>query len=303
MTKAVSVPSSISFIGAGSSVYRMSKRTIQILLKTLFGIEISLGSIPAMERKISKGLESSYEDLANRIDKTKVAYVDETGFRQSAKTHYIWTATSKTEALIRILPTRGLDSLDKMRPRSHRGITVTDRYQVYAYDRHQFCLAHIQRDFKKFAQRDSPDREIGERALFELKEIFIACRLTCRETMRQRVHYRKKRLKEILYDAFANGTDTFSGFADRLLNQFHKLFLFTRYPEVDCTNNAAERTLRHIVLWRKTSYGTQSDGGSRFLERAVSIWMSLKMQGRQVLPYFQQAYQATFHPGIEQPSI
>jgi len=33
-----------------------------------------------------------------------------------------------------------------------------------------------------------------------------------------------------------------------LLNQFHKLFLFTRYPEVECTNNAAERTLRHIVL-------------------------------------------------------
>ena len=281
----------------------MSKRTIQTLLKTLFGIDISLGSIPAMERKISKGLEASYRALADKINKAKIAYVDETGFRQSAKTHYVWTATTKNEALIRVLPTRGLDSLDKIRPRNHSGITVSDRYQVYAYDKHQFCLAHIQRDFKKFAQRDGPDGDFGQRALFELKEIFTACHLTCQETKRQRIYYRKKRLKELLYDILANGSDTFSGFADRLLNQFHKLFLFTRYIEVECTNNAAERTLRHIVLWRKTSYGTQSDTGNRFLERAVSIWMSLKKQGRQVLPYFQQAYQATFHPGIEQPII
>ena len=281
----------------------MSKRTIQTLLQTLFNVEISLGSIPAMERKLSRGLKCSYEDLASRIDGRKVAYVDETGFRQSAKTHYVWTATTKDEALIRILPTRGLDSLAKIRPRGHPGITVTDRYQVYAYDKHQYCLAHIQRDFKKFAQRDGPDQELGQRALFELKEIFRACRMSCRQTMQRHVYYRKKRLQEILYDAFANGSDTFSRFADRILDQYQKLFLFTRYPEVESTNNAAERTLRHIVLWRKTSYGTQSDEGSRFLERAVSIWMTLKKQGRQVLPHFQQAYQATFHPGINSPTV
>ena len=114
--------------------------------------------------------------------------MDETSFRQSAKMHYIWTATTKHEALIRILPTRGLASLDEMRPRSHRGITVTDRYQVYAYDKHQYCLAHIKRDFKKFAERDGPDKRIAKRALFELKKIFIAVSLSCRKPMQQRVY-------------------------------------------------------------------------------------------------------------------
>ena len=121
--------------------------------------------------------------------------------------------------------------------------------------------------------------------------------------MQQHVYYRKKRLKEILYDALANGSECFSSFADRLLNHFPKLFLFTRYPEVECTNNAAERTLRHIVLWRKTSYGTQSAAGSRFMERAVSIWMTLKKQGREVLPYFEHAYRTTFQPDIQAPTI
>ncbi|MCP5508121.1 MAG: IS66 family transposase [Chlamydiales bacterium] len=293
----------ISFIGACSSVYRMSKRTIQTLLKTLCNIEISLGSLPAMERKLSRGLKPVYDTLSHRACNKKVAYVDETSFRQCAKTQYVWTVTTKQEVLIRILPTRGIASLAKVRPRGHPGITITDRYQVYAYDRHQYCLAHLKRDFQKFAQRDGPDKQIGEKALFELKEIFQACHLSCRKTMQQRVCYRRKRLKEVLYDTLANGSEKFSRFADRLLNEYNNLFLFTRYPEVDCTNNAAERTLRHIVLWRKTSYGTQSDEGSRFLERAVSLWMTLKKQGGEVLPFFEQAYRATFQSGVSTPAI
>lgn len=296
-------PRLISTIGLCSSAYRMSKRSIQTMLKTLLGVDISLGSIPAMESKVAEGLKPCFEELVAKIDACKVAYVDETSFRQEAKSHYIWTVTTDQMAMIRVLPTRGLDSLKEVRPREHSGITVTDRYQVYSYQRHQYCLAHIYRDFKKFAARDGPDKEIGKRALFEMAEIFVACRLNCRKTMQQRVSYRKKRLQEILYDGLANGSETFSRFAERILNEYGKLFLFTRYEGVDSTNNAAERTLRHIVMWRKTSYGTQSERGSRFLERAVSIWMTLKKQNREILPFFQQAYLATFHPKAISPSI
>lgn len=296
-------PKLISVIGLCSSAYRMSKRTIQTFLKTLLGVDISLGSIPAMEKKVSRGLEPCFEALAKKIDESTVAYVDETGFRQEARTHYVWTATTQDDVLLRILPSRGLDSLAKIRPRNHKGITVTDRYQVYAYAKHQYCLAHIRRDFKKFSERDGPDGEIGKKALFELTEIFLANRLTCRRTMQQRVGYRKKRLKDILYDAMLDGSDKFSRFADRLLNKYENLFLFTRYHGVENTNNAAERTLRHIVLWRKTSYGTQSDEGSRFLERAISVWMTLKKQKREPLPFFHKAYLASFNPEHAAPVL
>lgn len=296
-------PKLTACIGSFSSVYRMSKRNIQMLLKELFCIDISLGSIPAVEKRLSQSLSSAYASLFDRINKKRTAYVDETSFRQQAKTHYVWTVTTDTESFIRILPTRSLASLSVIRPREHKGITVTDRYAAYAYQRHQYCLAHIKRDFKKFSQRDGPDKEIAEAALFELKEIFIACYLSCRKTMRQRVGYRKRKLWYILCDAIGNGSEKFSKFADKLLDQFHKLFLFTRYGEVECTNNAAERTLRHIVLWRKTSYGTQSEAGSRFLERAVSIWMTLKKQGRHTLSFFEQAYRASFNLQIKPPTI
>ncbi len=191
----------------------MSKRTTQDLLKQLLNVEISLGSIPAMERKISHALDSSFEVLQNQVHETKIAYVDETSFRQQAQTCYTWTATTEKVVLLRILPTRSLQSLNQIRPRSHPGITVTDRYQVYSYERQQYCLAHLYRDFKKFAQRDGPDGLLGEQAKFEMKEIFNATHEPCRQTMQSRVSYQKKRLKAILEDAYANGSDKMSRFA------------------------------------------------------------------------------------------
>jgi len=296
-------PKLVSLIGVCSSVYRMSKRTIQTMLKTLLGIDISLGSIPAMERRVSRGLVPCFESLVAKVQACKIAYVDETSFRQCAQTHYVWTVTTQRETLLRILPSRGLVSLNQIRPRSHKGITITDRYRVYSYKRHQYCLAHIYRDFKKYAQRDGPDGDLAKRALFEFSEIFAACDLPCRKTMQQRVGYRKRRLKAILEEAYANGSDKLCGYAGRLLDEYNKLFLFTRYEGVECTNNAAERTLRHIVLWRKTSYGTQSNEGSRFMERAVSLWMTLKKQEKEVLLFFKQAYLSSFDPRVAVPVI
>jgi len=296
-------PKLISFISLCSSAYRMSKRTTKELLKNLLNVDISLGSIPSMEKKISRALNPSFETIQKRVNQTKVAYVDETSFREQAQTCYVWTATTDKDTLLRILPTRGLQSLDQIRPRSHPGITVTDRYQVYDYKRQQYCLAHLYRDFKKFAQRDGPDGELGSRALFEMDQIFKATREPCRKTMQSRVGYRKKKLENILEDAFANGSDKMSRFAERLLARYEKLFLFTRYPGVEATNNAAERSLRHIVLWRKTSYGTQSEEGSRFMERAVSVWMSLKKQGKEAFCFFQDTYCSTFDPRVKAPLI
>jgi len=296
-------PRLISFISLCSTAYRMSKRTTQELLKNLLNIDISLGSISAMEQKISRALYPSFRSIEKSVDRSKIAYVDETSFREQAQTHYVWTATTATATLLKILPTRCLKSLAQVRPRSHPGITVTDRYQVYKYKRQQYCLAHIYRDFKKFAQRDGPDGELGIRALFEMDEIFKATHENCRKTMQSRVAYRKKRLKNILDDTIANGSDKMSRYAERLLSQYKKLFLFSRYEGVEATNNAAERSLRHIVLWRKTSYGTQSEGGSRFMERALSVWMTLKKQGKQAYSFFTDAYSSTFNPMVSAPSI
>jgi transposase len=63
------------------------------------------------------------------------------------------------------------------------------------------------------------------------------------------------------------------------------LWTFVRVEGVEPTNNNAERPLRRAVLWRKKSFGTQSDAGSRFVERILTVVTSLRQQGRDVLDY------------------
>ena len=63
------------------------------------------------------------------------------------------------------------------------------------------------------------------------------------------------------------------------------LWTFVRVEGIEPTNNAAERALRHAVQWRKTSYGTDSDAGSRFVENVLTVVATCRQQGRNVLEY------------------
>jgi transposase len=71
-----------------------------------------------------------------------------------------------------------------------------------------------------------------------------------------------------------------------------RLWLFLREEGVEPTNNASERALRHAVIWRKLSFGTQSAAGSRFVETMLTIVETCRQQKRSVFHYLVQAIQA-----------
>ena len=70
------------------------------------------------------------------------------------------------------------------------------------------------------------------------------------------------------------------------------LWTFVRVEGVEPTNNAAERALRHAVIWRKISGGTDSEAGSRFVERMLTVVATCRQQKRGVLGYLTQCHQA-----------
>ena len=72
--------------------------------------------------------------------------------------------------------------------------------------------------------------------------------------------------------------------------------------EVEPTNNAAERSIRPGVLWRKGSFGTQSAAGSRFVESMMTVVATLKQQQRHVLEYLIAACEAALW-GEAAPSL
>ena len=73
------------------------------------------------------------------------------------------------------------------------------------------------------------------------------------------------------------------------------LWRFAFREGVEPTNNAAERALRHALCWRKTSYGTDSAAGSRFVERILTVVASCRRQGRNVLDYLTTCGESVLH--------
>ena len=74
-------------------------------------------------------------------------------------------------------------------------------------------------------------------------------------------------------------------FCNELLRLWDAAWTFTRVPGLQPTNNLAERSLRHAVIWRKTSFGTQSVRGALYVERMLTVVGSLRLQRRNVLEY------------------
>ena len=77
-----------------------------------------------------------------------------------------------------------------------------------------------------------------------------------------------------------------------LLRLWDCLWTFTRVDGVEPTNNAAERALRHAVIGRRTSGGTDSEAGSRFVERMLSVVATCRQQGHGVSDYLTRCHQA-----------
>src|SRR5438270_853804 len=80
------------------------------------------------------------------------------------------------------------------------------------------------------------------------------------------------------------------------------LWTFARVEGVEPTNNMSEHALRPAVLWRKGSFGTDSQAGSRFAERLLTVVATCRQQGRPLLDFLVGAGEAALR-GSPPPSL
>lgn len=82
-----------------------------------------------------------------------------------------------------------------------------------------------------------------------------------------------------------------SGLCQQLLHHRERLWTFLDHESVELTNNASERALRPAVIWRKLSFGTQSEAGSRFVQTLLSVIETCRQQERDVFTFVTHAIQ------------
>jgi len=303
-------PKLMALIASLTGVFHLSKREVIQLVKDLYHIEVCEGSIINIEERVSTSIHDVYERIRHVVMKSIACkHFDETSWRNNGKNKYAWVACTSEAVCFGVGLSRSKEAFRQFVGILGNSPSVTDRYAAY-HDLgrdHQYCLAHLIRDFHQYAERYGPDGEIGQAVEKELRKV---CKIQSEFRREQislkgrnlRLHYCRKRVEMHLIDGYASGSEELSRFCEKMLNEFDKWWTFTRFNDVDPTNNLAERDLRKLVLWRKKSYGTRSERGQRFVERITSIAETVKRTGKNVLTFIEKAV-IDFYSGVEAPYI
>ena len=114
-----------------------------------------------------------------------------------------------------------------------------------------------------------------------------------RRGFRRKMKPIRRRVESVLVRAYVDPrTETT---VRELVEHIDNLWTFVDIEGVEPTNNAAEQALRHAVIWRKLSFGTQSASGSRFVERLLTVIETGRRQKRNVFVWLTEAVRADFH--------
>ena len=303
-------PKLMAFVSCLTGRFHLAKREAIILVKDLYDIDLSEGSVINLEENVSNALEEIYGKIHRHVIEGNLCrYFDETSWRNSGKRHYAWIGTTISAAYYRIDPHRSKEALFKMIGKFTDRPAVTDRYSVYnALDGpRQYCLAHLIRDFHAYSEKDGEDGRLGKQIADELRKICKTHTKWGQEKISKSqyssyLRHSKHRLSEYLIDGLALGSDDLSGLCERLSDEYERLWTFKTIEGMDPTNNLAERDLRKLVLWRKKSYGTRSKRGQKFVERITTVVETLKKNQQRPLQFLEDAIIA-FYRKQPPPSI
>jgi len=189
-------------------------------------------------------------------------------------------------------------------------IVISDRFPGYEWiglKSRQVCWAHLRRDMQAMIDRDGDGAEVGRRLLWQSGKLFEAWHKARdgtiqRSTFLQTVAWLRPMVRSTLERGAACACPKTATTCTELLRLWDCLWTFTRVEGVEPTNNAAERALRHAVIWRRISGGTDSEEGSRFVERMLSTVATCRQQGRDVLGYLAECHRRRL-VGLRSPSL
>jgi transposase len=289
--------------------HRLGKRAVGQVMGDLFGLPISPAAVCDLQGETAAALEPAHAE-ALTYTRTRPANVDETGWTEGRKRAWLWAAVTTTVTAFLIRSTRGRPAFDDLVGPTPPVLT-TDRYGVYTHlpgDRRQVCGAHLRRDFQAMIDRRNAGSGVGEDLLLHADILFRHGARVRDETLtragfrRHDLGWLRTEVRSLLARGAASACARTAGTCREILGVEPALWTFVAVAGVEPTSNAAERAIRHAVCGRKTSYGTDTAAGSRFVERILTVVASCRQQGRDVLEFVVDAVQAA-RSGGSSPSL
>jgi transposase len=275
-----------------TGVYHLGRRRAVELLSDIVGVRVSLGALSAVEERVSSAVQPCVDEAWERVRAADVKHTDGTSWSQGGVTMALWTLAAAGVTVFKILADSAKNTLRPLYG-PLRGFLVSDRAKAlnfWAMALRQICWAHLLRKFIAFSERAGPSAAFGKKLLdytglvFDYWHDYKDGRLDHAMFVAWLAPVRQQ-LEATLEDAVAADISGLSGACADILEHRQALWNFIDHPGVEPTNNHAERELRAFVLWRKRSFGTQSDRGNTFAENLMTVAYTARKQHKSVLDF------------------
>lgn len=238
-----------------------------------YQLKISEGEIHYIQRQSAQHLRPHYNGIRDTLNQQETTHLDETGWQVGKEKQYAWGRVSPTtpEVLIQI-GTRGKGNAEEIL-KGFSGCLTTDCYTAYKHlagIAHQICWVHILREAKDVArspyltvaqQRSAQDFHQHLQVLYhDLKQqLAQPFNPDQRSVDAQNL---QKRLGQINGLLSCDTPKKLKNIKLRTQEYTKELFTCLLYRAALPENNLAERSLRHLVLKRKRSFGSATAKGA-----------------------------------------
>ena len=189
------------------------------------------------------------------------------------------------------------------------GVVGCDRAKMYCrLARVQWCWAHLKRDFQALVDSgDGQAKYLGHQLLHEVEAMFALWHRArdgtlSRHGFKSQMGIIRRNVEGLVLRGVFSGNRRLMGVCEALWRDRANLWTFVDVAGIEPTNNASERALRHAVIWRKLSFGTQSEAGSRFVETMLTVIETCRQQKLNAFDFIIQAVQA-HRNGKKTPSL
>lgn len=288
-----------------AGVMRLSRADVRRVVVEVFRVPASTGAIDNAIMRMSAVLADPWAELRHAIRQAEVVHADETTWRLAGATQWLWVAASALVACFRIDPARSQQAAKALLGEEFGGFVVCDRYAGYHFLdvlQQQLCWCHVIRQLVEISQRSGATGRRGKQLVKLARQVISAHRAYLADGhdpqwLADELAPLREQIRALLEKCIAGHHARTANFAAGLLDEYDALWTFADVPDlaIDPTNNAAERAVRHAVLMRRIQGGTQSDRGSRWIERIQSVRETCRLQHRPVLAWLIAAATAAHH--------
>ena len=294
-------PRLVAFVALLMAYFRQSKRRVSLFCETVLHTPCSTGLTIKLQNQTTTALRPAYNELTGMLPDQDTLHIDESPTKEANQKAWLWTFVATTFTVFAQRLTRAGDVLDELLTEAFAGITTCDRAKMYwRLPTLQWCWAHLQRDFQALADSPTPAvKDLGRRLLVETKIVFrqwSRCRdgTISRAGLKSSLGSTRRQIESLLLRGLKGRHAHTSEICRELYWHRQRLWTFLDHDDVEPTNNAAERSLRHAVIWRKLSFGTQSAAGSRFVETLLTVIETCRQQNRDVFAFVTHAVHLHF---------